>query len=338
MLEIKKCQKSDIPSLQQFLNDHWKRDHIFVHNLDLLSWQHEDRDGTYNFLLAKDSENDEIVGVLGYIPLDHYDSCLTRSSKDAWGAIWKVKSGENVPSGLGLLMLKKLLKEYDTYGAIGLSSDAVKLYRILGYEVNRVNQYYILNSRMKRFSIASVQSQPVELMKPCNCTMVKVLSDFPENVILSGYYYPLKSVSYLVNRYLKHPVYKYRFLGCYHVAGLKAIIVTRKISVEESCCERIVDILGNIAELEGLGWSLQKYIEKQDSEFIDCINWGIEKSIFLNQGFSILDADNDKIIIPNYYEPFERRNIAMMCGCKADRKDYVFFKGDSDQDRPNILQ
>jgi hypothetical protein len=42
------------------------------------------------------------------------------------------------------------------------------------------------------------------------------------------------------------------------------------------------------------------------------------------------------LIIPNYFEPFEQKNVKIELAYKADFP-YVAFKGDSDQDRPNIL-
>ena len=38
-----------------------------------------------------------------------------------------------------------------------------------------------------------------------------------------------------------------------------------------------------------------------------------------------------------YFEPFEQCNVKIDIAWKADYDNYVAFKGDSDQDRPNIL-
>ncbi|MDA1382070.1 hypothetical protein PCI56_26850 [Plesiomonas shigelloides subsp. oncorhynchi] len=44
---------------------------------------------------------------------------------------------------------------------------------------------------------------------------------------------------------------------------------------------------------------------------------------------------SESVIIPNYFEPFEMRNVKIDYAYKAN-KDLVIFRGDSDQDRPNI--
>ena len=39
----------------------------------------------------------------------------------------------------------------------------------------------------------------------------------------------------------------------------------------------------------------------------------------------------------NYFEPFEQRNVKIEIAYKTKGDNYVAFKADSDQDRPNIL-
>jgi hypothetical protein len=48
-----------------------------------------------------------------------------------------------------------------------------------------------------------------------------------------------------------------------------------------------------------------------------------------------LDFDGE-LIIPSYFEPFEQRNVKIELAYKA-KFQYVAFKGDADQDRPNIV-
>lgn len=53
-------------------------------------------------------------------------------------------------------------------------------------------------------------------------------------------------------------------------------------------------------------------------------------------GFELLDLDGETIV-PNYFEPFEQRNVKIEIAYKTKGDNYVAFKADSDQDRPNIL-
>ena len=46
--------------------------------------------------------------------------------------------------------------------------------------------------------------------------------------------------------------------------------------------------------------------------------------------------DIDVIIIPNYYEPFEQKNIDINFSTNI-HEGFRMFKGDGDQDRPNSI-
>ncbi|EOW3520763.1 hypothetical protein ACOWVB_000374 [Campylobacter coli] len=54
-------------------------------------------------------------------------------------------------------------------------------------------------------------------------------------------------------------------------------------------------------------------------------------------GFN-LKKQEDKNIIPNYFEPFEKKNILIKFAYKTKVNNYAIFKGDSDQDRPSVLK
>ena len=71
-------------------------------------------------------------------------------------------------------------------------------------------------------------------------------------------------------------------------------------------------------------------------EFIDFYNYGFEKKIIINTGFK-LNNYTKNIIIPNYFEPFEKRNIKLKFSYFPHNQKMYLFKGDCDQDRPSIL-
>ena len=137
-----------------------------------------------------------------------------------------------------------------------------------------------------------------------------------------------------MNRYAKHPIYKYKFYGIYNQQELISILVARFVNVKDRMVIRIVDALG---KLQGsLYESFQEILHDTGAEYIDFMNYGIDKSVFYKMGFRELDLEGD-LIIPNYFEPFEQCNVKIDIAWKADYGSYVAFKGDSDQDRPNVL-
>ena len=106
------------------------------------------------------------------------------------------------------------------------------------------------------------------------------------------------------------------------------------ININGSKVIRIVDAIG---QFQGsLYDEFQAYLKEAGAEYIDLMNYGIDEDVFYQMGFRKLDLDGN-LIIPNYFEPFEQRNVKIDIAWKADYENYVAFKGDSDQDRPNIL-
>jgi len=51
-----------------------------------------------------------------------------------------------------------------------------------------------------------------------------------------------------------------------------------------------------------------------------------------------LEKNNDHEVIPNYFEPFLKKNVNIRFAYKAKEHNYAIFKADSDQDRPNKIK
>ena len=52
---------------------------------------------------------------------------------------------------------------------------------------------------------------------------------------------------------------------------------------------------------------------------------------------SLLNKFKKDIVIPNYFEPFKRENIKLRYAIWPGKKILPIFKGDCDQDRPNVI-
>ena len=92
-------------------------------------------------------------------------------------------------------------------------------------------------------------------------------------------------------------------------------------------------MIGNLDKIDNINANIQSFLENNDCEYVDCYNYGIEKEVFLKMGFSEVKED---CIIPNYFEPFEKKNVDIHYAVFG-KHDVVIFKGDGDQDRPNLL-
>lgn len=330
MLLIKKIEGSDLPALMNYIETDWKAGHIMAHDVELMNFQHGNPDGSYNFAIVK--RDDAVSGILGYIPLSHFDNAL-EEHRNLWLAIWKSTGAP----GDGLELFQGVSDSYDSVGAIGINSKVAKLYKLLGCELGVLKQYYLLNPAVADFKIAKIVSRPAVESSSADAVCEQLTT---EQMLASGVqaaYYPQKSLTFFLNRYSRHPIYKYLYFGVKNSGSetYSAIAVIRPIEINGTKCLRIVDVLGKLENCDSLSAAFCKVLQDQQAEYVDCLNSGIEEEVFRKHGFATLQPD-DPNIIPNYFEPFIQQNVTIQFAIiNRTDKNYVIFKGDSDQDRPN---
>ncbi|MBQ9274865.1 MAG: hypothetical protein IJ228_08635 [Succinivibrio sp.] len=147
------------------------------------------------------------------------------------------------------------------------------------------------------------------------------------------YYFPPKNGTYIANRYLHHPVYRYRLLGVLCEGTLKCAMVVRMCRAAGRRLLRIVDMVGRMEGLASIAGNLQVLLKELNAEAVDCYNTGIDRETFVAAGFLEVGGAT---VIPNYFEPFVRKNISIHYAAYA-AQPVVLFKADCDQDRPNVL-
>jgi len=331
MENISFCSDKDFDKLQKFINEKWKENHILSVDKKLMDFQHKSKNG-YNFVISKNNY-DEITGILGFIPLSKFDENL-KNTTDIWLAIWKVDE-EKAEPGIGFALLKWLEKQIQpkSIGSIGINTEVKRIYDILGYNTGVLKQYFILNPSLPNYKIANIIKEQTPISKLSSTSLVQEITiDDLEHLNCS--FNPAKSGRYIKNRYLNHPYYKYLLLGAYDKNVLKVVFIIRKVVINERSCLRIVDIQGEPTKLNSMYESFISILQNHDSEYIDCLNHGLSEKLFFQWGFKLR---NSETIIPNYFEPFLQENIDILFAYKSKTPNYVVFKGDSDQDRPNII-
>jgi len=337
--DIRFCKKVELPLLIAFIKNHWQSDHVFVKSTEMIDFQHLDiKYNRYNFIIGYNMLTKQIDGILGIIPLSHFDQELDQY-KDTWGGIWKVRSdvkNEEI-SNLGANLFS-FFNDYNTHGSIGMSKIATVLHKIRKYKTGVLNQYFILNNKIIDFKIAKVTDSVVNNVVESNRNnaRIKMISDIVKlkDADFKEIYFPRKSINYLYNRFEKHPIYKYKFWEISDDKS-KVIIATRKIFINNSSVIRIVDVYGRLENFNSLFQQFQEVLQIENAEYIDILNFGISKEVFYKIGFQKLNIKDD-IIIPNYFEPFVRENIEINCAFRS-QLDYIIFKADADQDRPSII-
>jgi len=340
-ISYKFCLNSDIENVIQAIKDWVNKDHILSKSRSLFDFQHKLKDG-YSFIIAK--QKDKLVGILGFIPTYLYDSSLEKDLQYST-VTWFVDLKTNI-SGLGMTMFRNLLikKKASFCYALSISEKAFLMHELLGYKIGWMFHAFIVNPSLKKIKIIknTLHVKKLNQNKNYSLKQIKIKSfdqetaqlKIPLNIV------PTKSANYFKNRYLKHPIYNYNVYGIYKGSSLQALIALRLISIKDTKVIRLVDFVGIEKSLASIAFELQNLLLIEKAEYIDLYFFGLDNKILENGGFTIR-TKNDNTIIPNYFEPFVNSNVEInfayhFMNSNDDRSIHL-FKGDADQDRPNII-
>ena len=339
--DIRFCRIDEFDELIEFIDTYWRKNHVFVLSKEMFDFQHLNlRDNRYDFIIAKHRESGEIHSALGFVTTQQFDENI----KDVvvWPAIWKTRDDIKV-KGLGVSLFY-YLKEHvaiDSIAALGISEIALSIYKHWNFETGKIRHYILPNHKLNNYylcdnlnKIASVSMDDDTLkLKEIDCDEYENI-DASEEVFSDLNKY--KSKKYYANRFFHHPIYKYVF---YSIGqdDVKAIMIARICGHEGHDCLRIVDYIGDVSHLKAVGNQLNELMEKNQYEYIDFVEVGLDDRK-LSEAYFVDKETIEGLVVPNYFEPFEKRNIYLdyslktVSGYKAE-----FFKADSDQDRPNLL-
>jgi hypothetical protein len=334
MADIRICRDDDIEVVMAFIDQHWRKGHVLATSRKLMDWQYKQPGGQYNFVLAL--EGDKLLAILGFIPVDRYDPAL-RYRAAVWLALWKLRSDVKV-AGLGFRMLRFLENAHGTktVAVNGINAAHPPMYHALGYRTGFLRHFYLFNPYIASIELAVVDPAiAVALPQAGDATMQEMspqslqqLNWPPEN--------QNKSPVYFAERYLRHPFYRYQVLLFTH-GSLQALLAMRVARNGNTAALRIVDFLGNVNVLAQIGGCLAELMQQQAAEYVDFLNSGIPLDLLAQAGFAELDIDGP-IIIPNRFEPLDRKNHRVLFAIKtSDTSEPLIFRADGDQDRPNLL-
>ena len=333
MYEIRLCLYDELHLLQDFLSKYWNKNHVFTYSKKLLKWQHADFDEKFiNFVVAYNKDSRKFDAVLGFIPTQQYD--ITINNKDIWLAIWKVKK-ESTSTGIGLQLLLFLNNNYkpSSIGALGISEDAMKIYKAFRYKTGELKHFYIKNNSLTIFNIATFNDNS-KLYDNSNVSIKRITDIEFLDAKISYQYTPYKSKNYFINRYYTNEYYNYTFYALFENDIIIGVFIARAIIVDTAKCLRIVDWIGNYSK--DLYGNFQKLLKKGNYEYIDFLCEVPNEDEIIKMGFCQKNLDNE--VIPNYFEPFFKKNISISFAYKTKVSNYAIFKADSDQDRPNKIQ
>ena len=328
--DIHFCREDECDDLVAFLSTYWNPNHIFVKSRRMLDFQHYDKfNKRYNFVIARNRNNNEIHSILGFIPTSQYDHEINHMM--LWPAIWKSRDDIKV-KGLGV-SLYYYLKEnlpIENISILGISSIALGIYKHWGFETGKIRHFVYVNTDMNSYHLLDNVPEIAETNDEDYLSLRKISKEEFEKAEFDNISI-YKSKNYYVNRFFDHPIYRYDF----YAIGDKDVMICRECGFEEHKCLRIVDYIGDIADLKKVKTKLKDLIKENNYEYIDLIEVGQNDEDLVGSGF-IDKHEYEGFVVPNYFEPFELRNIDLDYAFRTINDDKpLFFKADSDQDRPN---
>ncbi len=353
-IRIRVAGAADRERLVGFVRDHWSSTHIFVDHPDVFDWQYGQNGGRLNMILAEDASRPggepgdvpgDVLGILGFIPLGRFDPAL--GDRDIMLAIWKVRDG--APPGLGLRLLKMIQREFRPrlIAAIGTSAIVRPIYEVLGYRVGSLHHAALFNPARRgatRVADGVPDAAFDHIAASTSVRLVPLHGELPAATRtaidhLAGAAVPAKSSAYLAERYLRHPWYRYDVRAVHHDGTLDAVVVWRAVEHGGGRVLRIVDVIGATAWLGDAAQALRAELAAADAEYVDVMHYGADPAVLRRGGF-VSPSEHPDLILPNYFAPFEQRNVDVQLAFKvldrsADPDLVHLYRADSDQDRPN---
>ena len=335
---VELLQHKDLHKFQSFIREHWKKDHIFVQDTSIFDFQHKSLNH-YHYMVANQDEG--LLGVHGVIPQLQFDGSLPRNQ--IFLGLWKVLDTESV--GTGILLYQNILDEYEPefIGVIGYNEQVLPFYVWQGFEVGIMNHHFVLSPDKTVFEIAKIPSRICgqNICSNSNISYKLITESDLDDLDTSGLYLhqlPSKSDAYIVKRFMNHPMYKYHVYAILVADELLALCVIRSIFQDNSVVLRFVDFMGTNEVFALLGKFVLSLLDEYKAEYLDIYSHGIPNDIIEKAGF-FNRQEYDGLIIPNYFEPFEQKNIDLRYAYKTTQThDSVrLFKSDGDQDRPNMI-
>ena len=330
---------NDLEKFQEFINKYWEKDHIFTIDTSVFDWQHRGQN-SYHYMIIK--QNGRIIGVHGIIPLTQFDKKLTNTQ--LFLGLWRILDGFGI--AMGFILHQKIIEKYkpNFVAGIGLNDSVIPYYKRLGYKCNAMGHFVMLSPFIKEFKLAKV---PNDFKIP---NQNKNAFEIYENISherlrklntdsLYSHQVPLKSDTYLINRYLNHPVYIYNIYAISNGNTAKALCIVRPIYYKDSVVLRIIDYVGHNNSFELFHDLFLTLLDNYKAEYIDLYSVGLPINVIKNAGFK--KRNNVKgLIIPSNFEPYENKNVKINYGyLHSDHNIPVrLFKGDGDADRPRQLE
>ena len=330
--KIRFASLSDAPDIMSFIKTYWSENHILAKNFEFFNYQYTNNK-KLNFVISL-NENNSIVGILGFI--EYFPA---QSSQDIALALWKVQPNLSDPF-LGIKLINFLNDELNPSNihCVGISEDTIPIHKYLKFKTGKLDHFAAFNKNCKKFEI----SEPPEQIKATNTDYkfsfnpVKSLSKTLDKLASSDFYeekVPKKSKEFFQKRYIDHPYFQYRFHEINTNNLFCGFVVSRELRVKSASVLRIIEVVCDDNNVSSVVNDFANILKNSDHEYIDVYASNLNKEI-LEQNYEDI-SNSDGLIVPDHFSPFSKKNIDILYSTTS-KQDIHLFKGDGDQDRPNL--
>jgi len=316
---MKLARKEKYNDLSIFIDKYWKKNHILAKNEPLFNFCYSRNKNFFNILLT--FQNKSITSFLGFMPTSKYDLKLVKEDI-CFLALWFKKPGFN-----SLIVLKKYnelekLKNWKAICVVGINSKIKKLYMHLGFKVGYLSHYFVKTEKKINFN------KKIFLKK------IKFYRNEKSKNIESNYY---KTLTFMKNKYLKNSFYEYLVFSI-EIDKTNSIFVARiiKNNAFNYSIFRIIDFSGPPNFLAEYKEYLIKIAQIYNCNYVDIFIGGEFNKFLFGKEFT---KSSIKKFLPIYFEPLinEYKKIRIAYKKRDNYFKLVFYKGDGDYDRPNLI-
>lgn len=314
--QYKFLKKKKINLLREYLNNHWKKNHILSLSKRLLIWQHQKNNDEINFFVCLKNEN--IIGILGII--NFYDTKYKDSKIGL--STWCIQEKYR---NLGGIILLKFLKKFKDQAivATGLNKISIKYYKFFNFNITKFNKFYICPTPKNKQKI----SKNLSLSIPSLEKYIK--KDKFENLYkyINNYY----KKNYFKKRFEEHPFYDHFVL---RDIRYNIWFIVREVKIKKYKFLRILDYFGEFKDIN-LEKSLSRFCKDYNFHHIEFLYYGIEKKNIIKAGFNLIN--DKKNILPILTEPYLGLHNSNILIAFKNLNKVSIVKGDVDADRPNQI-
>ncbi len=312
-MQLTKINK--IKELQDFINQNWKENHILSKNIKVFKFYYKKNSKFLNIYTT--SYKKEVTSFLGFIPTSKFKNNSTHHKDICYLALWfksdKANSLDVIKSFNYLINQKK----WDAICVIGINQSVIKIYKKFDFKFSKMYHFY---SIVKKKS--SYKKEIINITKKVKFSINDIFSK--------------KDQDYINNKYILNPFYHYKVFKLINKNEI-SILVARIVFFKELGFNifRVIDLIGNYNSLIIFKNEINSLALKYNCKFFDFLIGG---NISLRKFNKFYKKSNKKNFLPIYSEPIVNRYTEILLAYKLHKKNQmiVMYKGDGDQDRPNI--